>query len=77
MHLIGHDQEARALAAAGKPLICFLGHLGNWDTAGAWSTGHFAHVTTVAERLKPEEVFQEFSTSAPPRYDDPAAHRRT
>lgn len=60
MHLIGHDQEARALAAAGKPLICFLGHLGNWDTAGAWSTGHFAHVTTVAERLKPEEVFQEF-----------------
>lgn len=60
LRLTGHDREARALAARGEPIVCFLGHLGNWDTAGAWSTSHFAHVTTVAERLKPEEVFEEF-----------------
>ena len=60
MRLTGHDAQARAIAARGEPLVCFLGHLGNWDTAGAWSTGHFGHVTTVAERLEPEEVFAEF-----------------
>lgn len=60
MRLTGCDADARARAAAGEPIVCFLGHLGNWDMAGAWSTTHFAHVTTVAERLKPESVFQEF-----------------
>ncbi len=40
--------------------MCFLGHLGNWDLAGAWGTVHLGPVTTVAERLEPEEVFEEF-----------------
>lgn len=44
----------------GEPLVLFLGHMGNWDYCGAWATTHFAKVTTVAERLKPEQVFQEF-----------------
>jgi len=34
--------------------------LGNWDFGGAWSTTQLAPVTTVAERLKPEELFDEF-----------------
>jgi KDO2-lipid IV(A) lauroyltransferase len=38
----------------------FLGHLGNWDHAGAWSTTQLHQVTTVAERLRPEEVFEAF-----------------
>jgi KDO2-lipid IV(A) lauroyltransferase len=38
----------------------FLGHLGNWDFGGAWSTTQLGPVTTVAERLKPEELFDEF-----------------
>jgi phosphatidylinositol dimannoside acyltransferase len=37
-----------------------LGHSGNWDHAGAWSTLALAPVTTVAERLQPEELFQRF-----------------
>ncbi|NHN56966.1 phosphatidylinositol mannoside acyltransferase [Calidifontibacter sp. DB0510] len=62
IRLTGADAEARAIVARGEPLILFLGHLGNWDLAGAWATTHFAPVTTVAERLEPEEVFTEFLT---------------
>jgi len=46
--------------AAGRPVVCFLGHLGNWDLAGAWGTREIAPVVTVAERLKPEQVYAEF-----------------
>lgn len=49
-----------AQVAAGRSVVLALGHQGNWDLAGAWSTRHLAPVTTVAERLRPEEVFQEF-----------------
>jgi KDO2-lipid IV(A) lauroyltransferase len=54
------DVPVRAELAAGRPVICFLGHLGNWDLAGAWGTRELAPVVTVAERLKPEEVYAEF-----------------
>lgn len=60
IRLTGHDAEARAVLGRGEPLILFLGHLGNWDHCGAWATHHFAPVTTVAERLKPESVFDAF-----------------
>lgn len=39
-----------------------LGHLGNWDLAGAWASLHVAPVLTVAERLRPEALFAEFVT---------------
>ncbi|MGB3829154.1 MAG: phosphatidylinositol mannoside acyltransferase [Ornithinimicrobium sp.] len=54
------DHGVRADIAAGQGQVLFLGHLGNWDTAGAWATCHLAPVTTVAERLKPEELYAEF-----------------
>lgn len=60
MRLTGADEQARAIVGRGEPIILFLGHMGNWDLAGAWSTTYFAPVTTVAERLKPEELFGEF-----------------
>jgi len=53
-------KPVRASLAEGRSVICFLGHLGNWDMAGAWATSHLGPVVTVAERLKPEAVFQEF-----------------
>ncbi|MDR2722449.1 MAG: phosphatidylinositol mannoside acyltransferase [Cellulomonadaceae bacterium] len=37
-----------------------LGHMGNWDLAGAWATPHLAPVLTVAEKLKPVELYNEF-----------------
>jgi phosphatidylinositol dimannoside acyltransferase len=54
------DGPVRAELAAGRPVVCFLGHLGNWDLAGAWGTREIAPVVTVAERLEPEEVYAEF-----------------
>lgn len=45
---------------AGRQVLMVLGHTGNWDLAGAWATRALAPVTTVAERLRPEELFQEF-----------------
>ena len=41
-------------------VVAALGHLGNWDLAGAWSEVAFAHVVTVAEKLQPEELFESF-----------------
>ena len=55
-----NDAAVRESLAAGRSAVIFLPHMGNWDIAGAWSTPHLAPVTTVAERLKPEEVFREF-----------------
>ena len=54
------DEPVREALATGSGCVVFLGHLGNWDTAGAWSSGHLAPVTTVVERLEPEEVFRDF-----------------
>jgi KDO2-lipid IV(A) lauroyltransferase len=54
------DDPVRAQLASGRSAVMFLGHLGNWDFGGAWSTTQLAPVTTVAERLKPEELFDEF-----------------
>lgn len=54
------DEPVRAVLDDGGSVVCFLGHLGNWDLAGAWGAVHLAPVTTVAERLEPEEVFEEF-----------------
>ena len=53
-------QELQALSAQGQPVVVFVGHLGNFDLAAAWSASNIAPATTVAERLKPEEVYQEF-----------------
>jgi lauroyl/myristoyl acyltransferase len=55
-----NDEPVRAVLASGRSAVMFLGHMGNWDLAGAWSTTQLAPVTTVAERLKPEELFDEF-----------------
>ncbi len=46
--------------AAGRSVVAALGHLGNWDLAGTWAGRHLAPITTVAERLEPERVFQDF-----------------
>jgi KDO2-lipid IV(A) lauroyltransferase len=54
------DEPVRAALAEGRGVVMALGHCGNWDHAGAWSTLALAPVTTVAERLEPEDVFQRF-----------------
>lgn len=49
-----------AAGAAGKGLILALPHLGNWDVAAIWLVRHGYPFTTVAERLKPESLFDRF-----------------
>ncbi|GIF70246.1 phosphatidylinositol mannoside acyltransferase [Asanoa ishikariensis] len=41
-------------------VIMALNHSGNWDVAGAWVTANGWKLTTVAERLKPESVYERF-----------------
>ena len=53
-------ENVRVYTDQDKPIVLALGHTGNWDLAGAWCTREIAPVTTVAERLKPEELYQEF-----------------
>ncbi len=50
--------EARA---AGRGYILALPHMGNWDVAGIWLIDRYHEpFTTVAERLKPESLFDRF-----------------
>ncbi|OIQ85233.1 phosphatidylinositol mannoside acyltransferase [mine drainage metagenome] len=56
---IGED-DLRVVLDRGARVVIALGHQGNWDLAAAWATQHLASVTTVAERLEPEEVFRKF-----------------
>lgn len=46
--------------SAGKGAIMVAGHSGNWDLAGAWGSLQFGSLTSVAERLKPEGLFEQF-----------------
>ncbi|MBA2812578.1 phosphatidylinositol mannoside acyltransferase [Streptomyces sp. KM273126] len=64
---IRHGFEAQDLhhltdgLAAGRGVVIALPHLGNWDLAGAWVTTKLEMpFTTVAERLKPETLYDRF-----------------
>jgi KDO2-lipid IV(A) lauroyltransferase len=49
-----------AVMAAGRGAILALPHSGNWDHAGAWVALQGYPFATVAERLKPESLFDRF-----------------
>ena len=46
--------------AAGPGIVIAVSHMGNWDHAGAWVNLVHSPVTSVAERLKPERLFEKF-----------------
>ncbi|MEU9038229.1 phosphatidylinositol mannoside acyltransferase [Streptomyces sp. NPDC048352] len=55
------DHILREAIASGRGVVAALPHLANWDLAGAWVTGHLGvPFTTVAERLKPESLYDRF-----------------
>jgi phosphatidylinositol dimannoside acyltransferase len=61
MHVTGHVQTAFGCRAVGRGVILALPHMGNYDLAGAWLIAKGAGpVTVVAERLKPESVYDRF-----------------
>ncbi|SDC94752.1 phosphatidylinositol mannoside acyltransferase [Rhodococcus tukisamuensis] len=56
-----HGQEhLDAALAAGKGAVVALPHSGNWDMAGVWCVQHCGGLSTVAERLRPESLYQRF-----------------
>ena len=62
MHFRGPGEEALfSCLKAGRGVIIALPHMGNFEQAGAWVIARGAgKLTTVAERLKPESVYESF-----------------
>ena len=61
MRAAGEEQTAFRHLAAGRGVISALPHMGNWEHAGAWIVLRGAgRVTTVAERLRPEWLYDRF-----------------
>ncbi len=57
--LIG-EHHLRDPQDSGRGVVAALPHMGNWDWAGAWACGTGMPLTTVAERLRPERLYDEF-----------------
>lgn len=53
-------EHLEAGLAGGKGVILVLPHTGNWDMAGMYLVNRYSSFTTVAERLKPEVLFNAF-----------------
>lgn len=49
-----------AAMASGSGALMVVNHGGNWDAAGAWGCARYGGLTTVAERLKPEGLYERF-----------------
>jgi len=59
-HRIEGEQNLVKALESGRGVVLTLPHMGNWDHAGAWVTLTHAPLTTVAERLKPESLYERF-----------------
>jgi phosphatidylinositol dimannoside acyltransferase len=49
-----------AAVNAGGGAVMVTPHSGNWDHAGAWACDRYGGIVTVAERLKPEGLYDRF-----------------
>jgi len=59
--IVVHDRGLLDDAIAeGRGVVVVAGHLGNWDHVAAWAAGQGIAVTSVAERLRPERLFERF-----------------
>jgi len=56
---IGAEKFADA-HRGGRGAVMALPHSGNWDMAGVWLAQNYGTFTTVAERLKPESLYDRF-----------------
>ena len=57
--VIGGDLLDKAVTS-GRGVILALPHCGNWEAAGVWLLDHGQPLSTVAERLKPESLYERF-----------------
>ena len=58
-HSHGGEHIAAALAR-GNGVVIALPHSGNWDASGIWLVANHGPFTTVAERLRPQSLFDRF-----------------
>jgi phosphatidylinositol dimannoside acyltransferase len=59
--MVVHDRDLLDAAIdEGQGVVVVAGHLGNWDHVAAWAAGQGIAVTSVAERLRPERLFERF-----------------
>jgi lauroyl/myristoyl acyltransferase len=54
------EHHLRDAYAQGSGVVVPLPHMGNWDWAGAWACATGMPLWTVAERLEPERLYDEF-----------------
>jgi phosphatidylinositol dimannoside acyltransferase len=54
------EHHIRDAHAAGAGVVAALPHMANWDWAGAWACSTGMPLVTVAERLRPERLYDEF-----------------
>ncbi len=59
VRLVGYSEVSKH-RDDGRSIVVALSHLGNWDLAGAFAGLRIMPVLTVAERLEPPELFEEF-----------------
>ncbi|RAG83506.1 phosphatidylinositol mannoside acyltransferase [Streptacidiphilus pinicola] len=55
-----HIERLDDTLAAGRGVVLALPHMGNWDLAGAWVVVRGYPFSTVAERVKPEKLWERF-----------------
>lgn len=54
------QENLDGVLSRGKGAIVVVGHLGNWDAAGAWVGARGNRLVTVAEVLRPRRMFEFF-----------------
>lgn len=54
------EHHVRDAYAGGRGVVVPLPHMANWDWAGAWACATGMPLSTVAERLRPERLYDEF-----------------
>ena len=59
-HVVTHREHVLVEALRKGGVVAALPHMGNWDHAGAWASLMHRQVVSVAERLKPQGLFEEF-----------------
>lgn len=59
-HVAEGAENLDAALAEGNGALLAMPHTGNWDALAVWIVQHYGLFTTVAERLKPESLYQRF-----------------